>query len=278
MSIFEGKVALVTGGSTGIGRATAFDFAEKGAYVVVADINAEGAKKTVELIKAARGEALFVQADVSKAADCENMVAKTVEVYERLDFACNNAGIEGVSASIADMKPEDWQRVINVNLTGVFLSMKYEIPEMLKQQGGVIVNMASILGQVGFPKAGAYTAAKHGVLGLTKVAAQEYSALGIRVNAICPAFIETPMLERAGLLGNKAVRKSIEELHPIGRLGRAEEIAHVVTFLCSPDASFVSGEAMLVDGAYMTGSIPHFDAQVAEKPRATEIAREPVYR
>jgi NAD(P)-dependent dehydrogenase (short-subunit alcohol dehydrogenase family) len=276
MSIFEGKVALVTGGSTGIGRATALDFAEKGAYVVVADVNAEEAKKTVELIKAARGEAFFIQADVSKALDCKNMVAKTVEVYERLDYACNNAGIEGVSANIADMKPEDWQRVINVNLTGVFLSMKYEIPEMLKQHGGVIVNMASILGQVGFPNAGAYTAAKHGIVGLTKVAALEYSALGIRVNAVCPAFIETPMLERAGLLGNKAVRKSIEDLHPIGRLGRTEEIAHAVTFLCSPDASFISGESMLVDGAYVAGSIPRITAQPTQTSQQPE--KESTYR
>lgn len=276
MSIFQGKVVLVTGGSTGIGRATANDFAQKGAYVVVADINAEEAERTVDLIKKSGGEAFFVRADVAKAQDCENMVSKAVEVYERLDFACNNAGISGVSAATADLKLEDWQRVIDINLTGVFLSMKYEIPQLLLNGGGAIVNMASILGQVGFPNAAAYTSAKHGVLGLTKVAAQEYSARGIRVNAVCPAFIETPMLEQAGLLSNKAVRKSIEELHPIGRMGQPEEIARVVTFLCSPDASFMSGEAVLVDGAYLAGPIPHIETQTASQ--TTEPEREPVYR
>ena len=267
MTTFKGKVALVTGAGTGIGRATALDFGKKGASVVVADINVEEAKKTVSMIKKAGGEALFVQTDVSKPQDCEMMVAEAIDAFGRLDYACNNAGIEGVMSGIADMKVEDWQRVINVNLTGIFLSMKYEIPEMLKQGGGAIVNMASILGQVGFANAAAYTAAKHGVVGLTKVAALEYSARGIRVNTICPAFIVTPMLERAGLLGDANVRKSIEALHPIGRLGQPEEIAKVVTFLCSPDASFIAGESMLVDGGYVAGSVPHMEARAEELPR-----------
>ena len=275
LSILQGKVALVTGGGTGIGRATALDFAEKGASVVIADVNAKEAEHTVELIKKIGGKAIFVHADISKAAECQAMVAQAVKAFGRLDFACNNAGIEGVMAPIADMKPADWQRVIDVNLTGVFLCMRYEIPEMLKTGGGAIVNMASILGQVGFAGAAAYTAAKHGIVGLTKVAALEYSSAGIRVNAICPAFIETPMLERAGLLGDVNVRKAVENLHPIGRLGQPEEVAKAVTFLCTPDASFIAGESLLVDGAYVAGAVLKVEQQTAvtsEENRVLEPA------
>jgi len=251
MSIFKDKVALVTGGSTGIGRATAIDFAHKGASVVVADVNMDEGNKTVAMIENAHGQATFFQVDVSQANGVKAMVAQTIKAYGRLDFACNNAGIEGVSTPLAEMEVADWQRVIDVNLTGVFLCMKYEIPAMLKTGGGAIVNMASILGQVGFANAAAYTAAKHGLLGLTKVAALEYSAQGIRVNAVCPAFIATPMLERAGLTTDETVRKAMEAMHPIGRLGEPEEIARVVTWLCSPDASFIAGEGLLVDGGYV---------------------------
>ncbi len=250
MKIFDGKVAIVTGGSTGIGRATALDFAKKGAAVVVADVNLDEGNHTVTMIEKVHGEALFVQVDVSEPKGVEDMVAQTIRAFKHLDFACNNAGVEGASAPVAEMSWKDWQHVININLSGVFLSMKYEIPEMLKN-GGAIVNMASILGQVGFANAAAYTAAKHGVLGLTKVAALEYSPLGIRVNAVCPAFIVTPMLERAGITSNEDVKKTMEAMHPIGRLGEPEEIAKVVTWLCSPDASFMAGEALLVDGGYV---------------------------
>lgn len=251
MGVFNGKVALVTGGSMGIGRATAVDFAAKGAKVAVVDLDAKEADQTVALIKAAGGEAAYIAADVSIADDCQRMLADTLAAYGRLDYACNNAGIGGASAPIAEMTPEDWQKVIGVNLNGVFFSMKYEIPAMLKSGGGAIVNMASILGQVGFANAAAYVAAKHGVVGLTKVAALEYAAQGVRVNAVCPAFIVTPMLERAGITSNAEIRKHIEGLHPIGRMGTPEEIAKVVTFLCSPDASFIHGEALLADGAYV---------------------------
>jgi len=248
---FEKKVALVTGGSTGIGRETALDFAQKGAKVVVADVNdAEGAN-TVAQIEKAGGEAIFVHADVSKDKEARSMVDESIAHFGRLDYACNNAGIEGVSAPTAEMKVADWNKVIGVNLNGVFLSMKYEIPEMLKAGGGAIVNVASILGKVGFANASAYTAAKHGVIGLTKASALEYSAQGIRVNAACPAFIITPMLERAGITSNDEIRAAMEAMHPIGRMGQPEEVAKTITWLCSDDASFVSGEALLVDGAYV---------------------------
>lgn len=266
MKTFNEKVALVTGGGTGIGRATALDFAAKGAAVVVADVNAEEGETTVDLIKEQGGQALFIKTDVSIPEQCKNMVAKAIETFGGLDYACNNAGIEGVMAPTADVSVEDWQRVIDVNLSGVFYSMKYEIPEMLKAGGGAIVNMASILGQVGFAGAAAYTSAKHGLVGLTKVAALEYSAAGIRVNAVCPAFIATPMLERAGLLSNKKLLTALENLHPIGRLGKPEEIAKAVTFLCSPDASFITGESLLVDGAYVAGSI--LRVETAEEAQA----------
>lgn len=252
MNSILGSVAIVTGAGTGIGRATAIDFAEKGVKVVVADVNLPEGNKTVSLIKGMQQEAIFIKCDVAVEKDVQAMVAATISTFGRLDFACNNAGIEGVSAELSAMSKGDWQRVIDVNLTGVFLCMKHEIPEMLKGGGGAIVNMASILGQVGFANAGAYTAAKHGVVGLTKVAALEYSSKGIRVNAVCPAFIDTPMLTRAGLTTDPTIRKTMESLHPIGRLGKVEEIAGVVTWLCTPEASFVVGESMLVDGGYVS--------------------------
>jgi NAD(P)-dependent dehydrogenase (short-subunit alcohol dehydrogenase family) len=249
MSAFKDKVALITGAGAGIGRAAALEFAHRGAKVVVADVTTQG-NATVEQIEKMHGHAIFVQVDVSQPAGVQDLIHETMQTYGRLDFAFNNAGIEGASASVADMAVADWHRVIEVNLSGVFYSMKYELPAILKSGGGAIVNMSSILGQVGFTNASAYTASKHGVIGLTKAAALEYSAQGIRVNAVCPAFIATPMLERAGITSDPAVRASMEAMHPIGRLGEAEEVAKVVTWLCSPDASFVTGEAILIDGAY----------------------------
>jgi NAD(P)-dependent dehydrogenase (short-subunit alcohol dehydrogenase family) len=247
---FDGKVALVTGASSGIGRATALAFAREGAAVVVADLHPEHGQETVVMIRDQGGTASLVVGDVAQESDVTTLIDATVRTYGRLDYACNNAGIEGTQAPTADYPDAMWDRVIAVNLTGVWRCMKHEIPVMLDHGGGAIVNMASILGVVGFANAAAYTAAKHGVIGLTQVAALEYAAQGVRVNAICPAFIATPMLERAGLLGNPEMRAMLEGLHPIKRLGRPEEVAEAVVWLCSDAASFVTGHAMLVDGGY----------------------------
>jgi NAD(P)-dependent dehydrogenase (short-subunit alcohol dehydrogenase family) len=247
--LLEGKVALVTGAAFGIGRATALNFAAEGAKVVVSDVQPEG-EETVSLIRKAGGEAIFMRADVSKASEVQALVQGTVKAYGRLDIGFNNAGIGGSQQPVAELPEEAWQKVLAVNLTGVFLCMKYELQQMEKQGGGAIVNNASILGTVAFANASAYTASKHGVLGLTKTAALEYAPKKIRINSVCPAFIETPMLQHAGLLQGEA-RKALEALHPMKRIGQPEEVARVVTFLASDQASFVTGHPMLVDGGYV---------------------------
>lgn len=244
---FDGKVALVTGAGSGIGRASAMAFAQEGATVVVADIVVEGGEETVKLIKDAGGEASFVKADVSQATEVEAMVNKAVETYGRLDYAHNNAGIEGAMSSTVDCTEETWDSTININLKGVWLCMKYEIPQMLKQGGGAIVNTSSIAGLVGSAGLPAYVASKHGVAGLTKTAAVEYSKEGIRVNAVCPGAIRTPMIERI-LEENPEMGEMMDSMHPIGRLGESEEIAKAVVWLCSDAASFVTGLPMAVDG------------------------------
>ncbi len=251
MKSMEGKVALITGGSTGIGHATALAFAREGANVVIADVAVEQCNETVQSIVKSGGKALCVQVDVSKADQVESMINQTMQTFGRLDFAFNNAGIEGASAPTAEYPIDSWNRVIAVNLTGVWLCMHFEIPAMLKQGGGAIVNMASILGQVGFANSSAYVGAKHGVIGITQAAALEYAAKGLRVNAVCPGFIETPMLERAGMLSDPELRAMITNLHPIQRMGRPEEIAEPVVFLCSDKASFITGEALAIDGGYL---------------------------
>jgi NAD(P)-dependent dehydrogenase (short-subunit alcohol dehydrogenase family) len=245
-----GKVALVTGASSGIGRASALAFGREGAKVVVADIVAEGGEETVSLIKKAGGEALFVRAEVSKAAEVAALINTAVATYGRLDCAHNNAGIEGAAATTVECTEENWDRIIAINLKGVWLCMKYEIPQMLKQGGGAIVNTASGAGLVGVPRSGGYVASKHGVVGLTKTAALEYAKLGIRVNAVCPGPIDTPMLQRIGSRRPQIVEK-IAAAGPMRRLGKPEEIAEAVVWLCSEAASFVTGQAMPVDGGYM---------------------------
>ncbi len=248
---FQGKVALVTGAGSGIGRACALAFALEGAKVVVSDLVAENGAATVRLIKASDGDALFVKCDVSQPDQVETMVKTAVQTYGRLDYACNNAGIEGTQALTADYPMEMWNRVLSVNLTGVWLCIKYEIPQMLKQGGGAIVNLDSILGRVGFQNAAAYVAAKHAVLGLTKTAAIEYAAQGVRINAVCPGFIATPMLERGGMVEGTEMYEMVSNLHPIKRLGKPEEVAAAVTWLCSEEAGFVVGASLLVDGGYV---------------------------
>lgn len=246
----SGKVALVTGGSSGIGRAAALAFARAGAAVVIGDIAEEGSVETVRLVKEAGGEALFVPTDVAQAAAVEALVAAAVAQYGRLDCAFNNAGVEGPQASTANYPLDKWHQVININLTGVWLCMKYEIPQMLKGGGGVIVNNASVLGTLAFPGASAYVASKHAVLGLTKTAALEYATRNIRVNAVCPGFIDTPMVERPGIKSDPNRYQFVTGLHPMKRLGQPEEIAAVALWLCSDAASFITGQAILSDGGY----------------------------
>jgi NAD(P)-dependent dehydrogenase (short-subunit alcohol dehydrogenase family) len=247
---FVGKVALVTGASTGIGRATALTFAREGARVVVSDVNAEGAEETVGMIKGAGGEAIFIHADVSQPGHVEALVSKTVETYGRLDAAHNNAGIEGIRVPTAEFPEDEWDRVIATNLKGVWLTMKYEIQQMLEQGGGAIVNTSSIAGLIGMKGSTAYGAAKHGVIGLTKVAALEYATQGIRVNAVCPGAVASPMTDR--LMGREPGRREMYlAMQPVGRFGTPDEIAQAVVWLCSDAASFVTGHAMPVDGGYV---------------------------
>jgi NAD(P)-dependent dehydrogenase (short-subunit alcohol dehydrogenase family) len=249
MPLFDGKVAIVTGGGSGLGEAACYLYAREGAKVVVSDVDEQGGNKTCREIEEKNGAATFVRADVSKPGDCQAMVAATLEAYGRLDIAFNNAGIGGEANLTADYTVEGWQKVIDINLSGVFYCMKYEIPAMLQSGGGAIVNMASILGQVAFEQSPAYVAAKHGVVGLTKNTAVEYIRQGIRVNSVGPAFIRTPLI--AGLEQNAQVRDHLISLHPIGRLGESEEVAELVIWLSSEKASFVTGAYYPVDGGYL---------------------------
>jgi len=247
----EGLVAVVTGAGNGIGRATALAFAREGAKVVVSDVDGRAGEETVAQVRKAGGEARFAAADVSKEADVISLIEGTIKSYGRLDVAFNNAGISGAQGAVADLTEAQWAQVLAVNLTGVFLCMKHELLHMEKQGRGAIINNASILGTVGFAGAAAYTASKHGVLGLTKVAAIEYATKGIRVNAVCPGFIVTPMLENAGLLADEAVRKTLEGMHAQKRMGKPSEVAEAVTFLASSRASFITGHPLLVDGGFV---------------------------
>lgn len=251
MATMDGKIALVTGGGAGIGRATAAAFAEAGAAVIAADIDDDGGNETVEAITGNGGTASFVHCDVTDANSVHDMVSAAVDTYGGLDFAHNNAGIEGKQMPIADMTTEEFRRVIDINLMGVFFCMKFEIPAMLERGGGVIVNTSSTAGLRGYGKLGPYTASKHAVAGLTKSTALEYASEGIRVLSVHPAAIETGMIARA-MEDNPDLAASMESMHPIGRVGQPREIADVVTFLCSDAASFMTGSQVVVDGGSMS--------------------------
>lgn len=235
----NGKVALVTGAASGIGQATALLYAQNGAKVILSDIDEKGGNATLQSIKKIGGESFFLKTDVSLPTDCENLIKETIRVFGRLDIAFNNAGIGGESNPVADMSIEGWKKIISVNLDSVFYCMKYELKEMERWSRGAIVNMSSILGQTGFANSAGYVAAKHGVIGLTQNAALEYSGKGIRINAVGPGFINTPLLTHSGI--DDQMKKLLTGLHPIGRLGEASEVAELVVWLSSEKASFVTG-------------------------------------
>jgi NAD(P)-dependent dehydrogenase (short-subunit alcohol dehydrogenase family) len=244
-------VALVTGAASGIGRATALAFADAGVRaVVIADLNPSGLEETAAMVTAHGSEALAIRTDVSQPEDVERMVAETVASYGRLDCAFNNAGIEGITAPIAEITTDDWNRILAINLTGVWLCMRAELPHLLAAKGGAIVNCASVAGLVGFKGSAAYVASKHGVVGLTRAAALDYASEGVRVNAVCPGVIQTPMVDRV-VQRNPAMEAALTAMEPVGRLGRAEEVADAVVWLCSDGAGFVTGQALAIDGGFV---------------------------
>lgn len=251
-AIFNNKVALVTGGSFGIGKATAIAFAKRGAAVIVADWVEDAQHETMNEIKKAGAEGIFIKCDVSDSSDVKNLFDKAIERFGKIDYAFNNAGIEGETANTHECTEANWNKTIGVNLSGVWLCMKNEIFHMLKNGGGAIVNCASVAGLNGFAGLPAYVATKHGIVGLTKTAALEYAKENIRVNAVCPGVIHTSMIDR--ITGNdKEVEKQFTAMEPIGRMGNPEEVAEAVIWLCSDAASFVTGVAMPVDGGFTTG-------------------------
>jgi NAD(P)-dependent dehydrogenase (short-subunit alcohol dehydrogenase family) len=243
---FEYKVSIITGGASGIGRSAALAFAAQGAKVVIADVQ-DGAE-TLSLVKKAGGEGIFIKCDVSQDSDVKAMVDKTVETYGRLDFGINNAGIEGVQTPLQNLAEVDWDKTIGINLKGIWLCMKHEIPYILQQRNGAIVNTSSIAGVIGFANMAAYVASKHGVAGLTKVAALELAKTGMRVNAICPGVIHTPMVDRAL---NPEIEKAYTAMIPMGRMGRPEEMAETILYLCSESASYVTGQVLIADGGWV---------------------------
>ncbi len=247
---FKNTAAFITGASTGIGRATALAFGKAGAQVMLADVNMDGLGKTAFEIRESGGKAEFVKCDVSIDSDVKAAIAKTVSLFGRLDIAFNNAGIEGQQGFTPACTEENWDKVINTNLKGVWLCMKYQIPQMLKQGSGSIVNCSSIAGVVGFPGIPAYVASKHGVLGLTKTAALEYAKSNIRVNAVCPGVIQTPMIDRF-VHGEAQIQKQFVDSEPVGRMGQPEEIASAVLWLSSSGAAFTTGHSMVIDGGWV---------------------------
>jgi NAD(P)-dependent dehydrogenase (short-subunit alcohol dehydrogenase family) len=248
VALFDGKVALVTGGGSGIGRASALAFARAGARVMVADLDAMGGEATVRAIEEAEGEGRFSRADVSNEADVERLVAETVDAFGRLDFGHNNAGIGAPPTALHEANRAAFDRVLAVNVVGVWLCLKYEARHMLQHDGGAIVNTASLAGLIGFPNNVAYSTSKHAVLGITRTAALEYAQSGIRVNAVCPAFVMTPMVEGFVLADPRLTVERLARMQPMGRLGTPEEVADAVVWLCSDQAAFITGIALPLDG------------------------------
>jgi NAD(P)-dependent dehydrogenase (short-subunit alcohol dehydrogenase family) len=248
---FPGKVAFITGGATGIGRAAALQFAAAGAHVAVADVNDAAATETARLCSVAGTRAIAVHVDVRDDAQVAAGVKATLDAFGRLDFALNSAGVGGHEVKTGDYDPKHWDLVIDINLTGVWRSMRHELPPMLAQGSGVIVNVASVAGLNGFPRHPAYAASKHGVVGLSKTAGLEYGRKGVRVNALCPGFTLTPMVQ--GMIDAGTPADQLAQRVPLGRLGTPEEIAATALWMCSDDAAFMIGHALAVDGGIMAG-------------------------
>jgi NAD(P)-dependent dehydrogenase (short-subunit alcohol dehydrogenase family) len=251
MKKLENKTVFITGGLSGIGRACALAASKEGAHVVIADLKSDTTEKMMREILRENSEAVFIACDVSDYKQVEAAIQQTIRRFSTVDVALNNAGIGGGAYRVGDMSEEGWLKVINVNLNGVFYCMKHELIQMSKQKKGVIINMSSILGKVGFANSSHYVAAKHGIIGLTESAALEYAAEGIRINSICPGFIETPLLTNAGITENSDLQKYITGLHPMKRLGKSEEVAAAFIFLASEDSSFMTGTTLEIDGGYL---------------------------
>jgi len=247
---YKGKVVLVTGGVSGIGWETALEFANRGGRVIISDLREEEGKKSAELLRESGGEVEFIPCDVSKPDEVERLISMIIKKYGKLDAACNNAGIEGQMGSTVECQLENWDRVISTNLKGVWLCLKYEIEAMLKTGGGSIVNLSSIAGLIGFPGLPAYVASKHGVAGLTKTAALEFAAQNIRVNAVCPGPIMTPMLERI-MESTPGFKEQVVSGVPERRIGQPKDVAQAILFLCSEEASYITGQCLPIDGGWV---------------------------
>ncbi len=251
MKRLQDKTVFITGGLSGIGKACAVAAAKEGANVVVADLRSVTIDSAMKEIQGEKDTAAFIECDVASMESVVSAIASTLEKFKTLDVALNDAGIGGESTSIAEMTEENWNQTIRINLTGVFNCMKHELLHMTAQKSGTIINMSSILGKVGFVGSAAYVAAKHGVIGLTQTAALEYAVHGIRINALCPGFIDTPLLTKGGINENEIVKQQIMALHPVNRFGKSSEIAHAFIFLASEESSFMTGTSLEIDGGYL---------------------------